>query len=432
MSQTVRIEKMVYAGDGATSTGITIPFVLPDELVQVSPTRELTIVEPSPDRITPKCIHFGSCGGCHYQQATYPAQLRIKQTILADIFTAADLTDLPPVETHAADPWHYRNRIRLRVGEVEGELRIGYNRYGATGGDSMLPVTMCPIAAPILWQAASTLLGLARTEATVRIWLAAAIELELFTNHNESALQLTLYTRAAPLTSFASFCAKVQAVIPQLTGAGVALLPKKPSLQGRRSEHVNPGPQWGSSGLVYEVGLDKHWVSRGGFFQANRHLVAELTRITTADRFGTLAWDLYAGVGLFSRALARTFAEVIAVEAGQPAATDLAAALRSSGKLQSTRALAMTTLDFLQVAVVQRERPDVVVMDPPRAGVGLEICSLLARAHVPELIYVSCDPVTLARDLKPLTASGYKISELHLVDMFPQTFHMETVAILHR
>jgi 23S rRNA (uracil1939-C5)-methyltransferase len=90
------------------------------------------------------------------------------------------------------------------------------------------------------------------------------------------------------------------------------------------------------------------------------------------------------------------------------------------------------TVDFLRDAVVQRERPELVVMDPPRAGVGAEVCALLARVKAAEMVYVSCDPVTLSRDLKAMVDSGYTLVELHLVDMFPQTFHLETVAMLRR
>jgi len=89
-------------------------------------------------------------------------------------------------------------------------------------------------------------------------------------------------------------------------------------------------------------------------------------------------------------------------------------------------------VEFLRSAVVQRERPQLIVMDPPRAGVGAEVCALLTRVSAPEIVYVSCDPVTLARDLKSLTAAGYNLVELHMVDMFPQTFHLETVVVLRR
>ena len=150
-----------------------------------------------------------------------------------------------------------------------------------------------------------------------------------------------------------------------------------------------------------------------------------LFELVADGRHGSLAWDLFAGVGLFSRALARGFQQVVAVEA---AANDLANSFKGSGK----HAVQATTVEFLRGAVVQRSRPDLIVMDPPRAGVGAEVCSLLARVSAPEIVYVSCDPVTLARDLKLLVGSGYKVVELNLVDMFPQTFHLETIAVLRK
>jgi 23S rRNA (uracil1939-C5)-methyltransferase len=115
----------------------------------------------------------------------------------------------------------------------------------------------------------------------------------------------------------------------------------------------------------------------------------------------------------------------VAVEA---IGSDLANSFRGQGR----RAVEATTVEFLRNAVVQRERPELVVMDPPRAGVGAEVCSFLARISPPEIVYVSCDPVTLARDLKMLVEAGYNMVELHLVDLFPQTFHLETVVVLRR
>jgi 23S rRNA (uracil1939-C5)-methyltransferase len=141
-----------------------------------------------------------------------------------------------------------------------------------------------------------------------------------------------------------------------------------------------------------------------------------------------MAWDLYAGVGLFSRALARGFDQVVAVEGAETAALDLSRALKGKGM----RAVCASTADFLRDAVVQRERPELVVMDPPRAGVGAEVCALLARLKATELVYVSCDPVTLSRDLRAMVDSGYTLVELHMIDMFPQTFHIESVAVLKR
>jgi len=94
--------------------------------------------------------------------------------------------------------------------------------------------------------------------------------------------------------------------------------------------------------------------------------------------------------------------------------------------------VAETTVAFLQKAITQRERPDLVVLDPPRAGAGLEVCALLARIAAPHIVYVSCDPTTLARDLAALQNAGYRIDAMHLVDLFPQTFHIETIVMLTR
>jgi 23S rRNA (uracil1939-C5)-methyltransferase len=421
---------MLYGGAGATATVGAVPFVLPGELVELTLANELGIVEPSPDRIAPACIHFGTCGGCHYQHASYLAQLAIKSAILRNTLLEAGLTDLPEIALHAAEPWQYRNRIRVRVGEVGGELRVGYNRREVSGGDPILPIVMCPIAAPLLWRAAETVVALAKTVPQIALWMKAAVEVEFFSTPDDSKLQITLFTRKVVSASFAAFCALLQQSLPELSGAGIALLPAKPSPRGRRSERAKPGAQWGGAGFMYSVDEKSLWVSRGSFFQVNRFLISRLASLAAAGRTGALAWDLYAGVGLFSSALAKSFDRVVAVEAAQPAATDLANALKSTGGQHS--AIAMTTLDFLEVAVVQRERPDLIVMDPPRAGIGPEVCSLLARIRAPELVYVSCDPVTLARDLRQLVDSGYKLQQLHLVDMFPQTFHQETVAVLTR
>ncbi len=159
----------------------------------------------------------------------------------------------------------------------------------------------------------------------------------------------------------------------------------------------------------------------------NRFLVGELVRVVTEGRKGLIAWDLFAGVGLFSRVLADSFEQVVAVEANPMAMRDLEAA-----KVANIRGFAVSVVDYLREAVVGRERPDLVVMDPPRAGAGAEVCGLLARMQVPQIVYVSCDPTTLARDLRVMVDSGYNLAELHLVDLFPQTFHLETVAVLQR
>jgi 23S rRNA (uracil1939-C5)-methyltransferase len=314
---------------------------------------------------------------------------------------------------------------------------------------AVLPIHTCPIAAPILWRATEALL--ARINQDPARWLhdthLAPDQLELFTTADESSLQFTLYlraeTRAAKTVSanlgdaFSALCEALRVNIPELTGAGISLLPPISNVRSRRTEQPRPGPSWGAPGLTYSIPALQpatnnlhpatYWVPRGAFFQINRFLLLELLALATSNRIGPLAWDLYAGVGLFSRALARSFAEVVAVEIAEPAASALA-----STKLANLRAVKSTTLDFLRASVLQRERPSLIVFDPPRSGAGPEVCALLARIAAPTLIYISCSPEALARDLTALAASGYSVAELHLVDLFPQTTHIETVAILTR
>jgi 23S rRNA (uracil1939-C5)-methyltransferase len=343
---------------------------------------------------------------------------------------------LPELQLHGSPPLAYRNRIRLTLAAIEGRLRAGYIRAMNEGAQLFLPITQCPIAAPILWRAAEAFLGVVNRERAP--WLVNSEyrldQLELFTNADESALQFSLYLRTTSKSTsakideaFLALCDKLRTLVPELTGAGIALLPPAAPDRSRRAEIPRPGPTWGSPGLNYRVAEIDYWVPRGAFFQVNRFLLPELLELVTADRTGALAWDLYAGVGLFSRALARSFSEVTAVEIAELSLTAL-----SATRLPNLRAIQSTTLDFLGGAILQRERPSLIVLDPPRTGAGPAICDLLARVAAPTLIYVSCSPQTLPADLKTLTASGYTVAGLHLLDLFPQTAHIETVAILTR
>jgi 23S rRNA (uracil1939-C5)-methyltransferase len=170
-------------------------------------------------------------------------------------------------------------------------------------------------------------------------------------------------------------------------------------------------------------------VDHGAFFQVNRWLIDEFLALVLDGHSGGLAWDLFAGVGLFARQLAGSFGQVLAVESSPSSF----AALQSNLEGTTGRASANTTLDFLRRNREEREgRPDLIVLDPPRAGLGEETTRLLNAIGAPEMVCVSCDPMTLARDLRALTQERYKIEKITLVDMFPQTFHLETVVQLRR
>ena len=429
------VEKMVYGGAGlahrAEDDGggaVLVPFTLPGEVVEAGVTENrngvasaslLQVLAPSEARVEPGCVHFGECGGCQYQHAEYAAQIEIKAGILRKTLERAGLAALPEVQTHASEPWRYRNRIRVRVEWIGGEPRVGYNRRSS---NEFLPVVECPIAATLLWRACEALLQIARESTAAGRWFQSVAEVEFFMDDMEQKLQMTSFVRRDQ-AGFSLVCERMRELAPELIGAGTVLL----AVGGgqRRAQKPRVLSRWGASGLSYRVGGEEYWVSRGGFFQVNRFLLDELVEIVTAGRKGAVAWDLYAGVGLFSRALSRSFERVVAVEA---AGEDLSNTFKGAGR----RAVATTTVEYLRGAVLQRERPRLIVVDPPRAGVGDEVCALLARVAAQEMVYVSCDPVTLARDLKHLMGAGYRMVELHMVDLFPQTFHLETVAILRR
>ena len=435
----LRIERVVYGGFGLARSGSTtspsgseasfVPFTLPGELVEAAPSgvkdelQLLNVLEPSSERVHPGCPHFGVCGGCHLQMASYPEQLRLKSEVLRESLTRAGVSEFPEIRTHSAEPWHYRNRIRLHVTRDGDAFRLGYRKRAS---DSILPVSTCPIAAPLLWQSAEMLLAATSSDAEMRRWMESAAEVEFFCTADMSRLQITLLCKTPTALSGASFekaFAALQRKIPELAGAGAHQIhPRTAQVQRKLAN-------WGAAGLNYEVAGERYWIARGGFFQVNRFLLPAMVDLVCSGQRGHIAWDLFAGVGLFARILARSFERVTGVEANPAAARELDAALQRLGS--NHKGIAAVILDFLRSAVLQRERPDLVALDPPRAGAGAEVCQLLIQLAPPQIVYVSCDPVTLGRDLAVLQ-SGYVIDSLNLVDLFPQTYHQEAVVRLRR
>ncbi len=414
VSASTRILEPLYGGKFRAEIGPPLDFVLPGELVAPD---SLHILERSPVRVEPGCVHFGTCGGCHYQHAAPASQLHLKQQILSDLLQEARLPDLPAIALQSGPAWEYRNRIRLRVEPTASGFAVGYSRRAS---NDFLPIHMCPIAAPVLWRAAEALLACGGA------WLPNLAEVEFFCAADESRLQARFFLRRPETAAarFTALCEALQARIPELAGAGAELSPDAERRVRRRWE----GLAWGAPGLSYEAAGRRYWVARGAFFQVNRFLVDTLVNLVCGQQSGALAWDLFAGVGLFTRGLAERFAHVVAVEGAPEAAAALRAASRAGKDFEAVHA---ATLDFLRAREHQRERPDLLVLDPPRAGLGPDAAEVLARMGLPRMVYVSCDPVTLARDLAILERA-YRIHALDLIDLFPQTFHLETVVHLSR
>lgn len=426
----LQIEKLIYGGDGlgrlpgneqGPGKSIFVPFVLPGELAEAEIAEEKPgfararlqrIIEPAPIRIQPTCPYFQGCGGCHYQHASYEDQIAIKSAILRETLKRTARLDLPcELQIHRSPEWNYRNRTRLKVQHAP-EFALGY--YGFRS-HKLLAVEQCPISSPRINQTIRVLWSEGRQKK-----LPAAIrEVELFANAEDSELLLEIY--AATGTSRAEARQLCDAIIGDLPGLrGVAAFeqprPGQPDLKKLA--------QTGDDSLLYRAGGLTYRVSAGAFFQVNRFMTETLVRLVTAGRTGELAFDLYAGGGLFSAVMARSFAQVIAVEASQTSYADL-----RHNAPPEVKAVRETTERFIGSA---SGKPDFVVADPPRAGLGEKVVRSLASIGPPRMTYVSCDPSTLARDLKMLTDLGYEIESAHLIDSFPQTFHIESVFHLTR
>ena len=423
----VQIEKPIYGGAflaRVEGQATFVPLTLPGEQARVRIVEEKRgyataeaeeIVAPSPQRTAPTCRHFGACGGCQYQHADYESQLEFKQAILRETLERGGVGAPEEIAVLAGEPWAYRNRIRLAF-DVAGNPGYRARRSHAT-----IAIAECPIAAPLLVRAALAAAEILRDQ---HLGLRAK-EIALFCDAEEGALLVSVVKEGAAKGSFDDFAKALAGRIPELKGAELLV-------EGRNGESARRGAQWGASSLLYRAAGFDYRVDHGAFFQVNRWLVDALAECVTEGMHGGLAWDLFAGVGLFARRLAQQFERVVAVESA------LAATKALTENLKGTNATAVkaATLDFLRGAAKREQSaegtPDLIVVDPPRTGLGAETTELLARIGAPALTYVSCDPATLARDVKALVGAGYVIEGVTLADLFPQTFHLETVVKLRR
>jgi 23S rRNA (uracil1939-C5)-methyltransferase len=421
-TELVEVEKPIYGGNFLArhdGKAIFVPLALPGEHVRIRITENksgystaelVEIMTPATERIAPRCPHFGLCGGCNYQHTDYATQLAFKQAILRETLERAGASAPAEIATLAADPWAYRNRIRVAFDAA------GNPGYRSRRSHSIIPIRECPIAAPLLVSAAKAAAEtLSRVPANLR-----PHEVLLFCDPTESALLATFFTAESTQLRLDTIAQAFHDRNPALKGAELAT-------GGRPGHPPRTLAQWGATSLTYPAAGFDYRVDHGAFFQINRWLIDAFIANVVQGRSGTLAWDLFAGVGLFARQLALHFDKVVAVESATASISALAANLEGT----SGEAVPTSTLEFLRRCRTG-PRPDFIVVDPPRTGLGAEISGILVEIAAPHLVYVSCDPATLARDLRALLAGGYILSSITLADLFPQTFHLETVVHLHR
>jgi 23S rRNA (uracil1939-C5)-methyltransferase len=394
---TAEIEKLVYGGEGLARVEgqvLLAPFVLPGERVAVRARQANTgmlrarglpeILVSAPDRVIPRCEYFTQCGGCQYQHANYELQVSQKIGILRETLQRLGRIEYSgEIAAVTGEPWFYRNRIQLHFENGKS----GFRKFGS---HEIRDIDHCYISSPVLVDAIKKLDWACKQPQ----WPKFLRSLELFTNEHE--LQVTIGETNRPVAArFFEWCATFL-------------------------------PGFAPGAIEYEAAGFNFRISRGAFFQVNRFLIDTLISEALGDRKGSYAIDLYAGAGLFSLPLSQRYERVEAVERGGPAFRDLE---HNAGRsAPNVRTVKNSAEDFLRGL---QETPDLIVSDPPRAGLGKEATSEVLRLLPQELVLVSCDPATLSRDLKQLLDS-YEIARLTLVDLFPQTYHFESIAHLKR
>ena len=405
ISQTFEVEitGMAYGGsaisrleDGRT---VFVPFANPGERVRLAVIEDkphyaqgklLDILRPAPERIDPQCPTFGVCGGCHYQQLPYQNQIEIKASILRDqLHRMGKLTDLPEVEIiPSPDPWDYRNTLQFHLTK---DGKLGFQK---TNSNETLPIEQCSLAQPALqgiWKQIEFEPDLSIERLSLRCGQYDEILLTLESNQPETP---ELMIEELPIS------------VVHLNGDDAIVMA-------------------GSDHLWIELRDRLFHVSAGAFFQGNNrvaenlveHLLTHLSLKATST-----VLDLYCGGGLYSAFMAEKVAHLIGIESSPAACRDFEINLDQFENVELYEAPAEHVLPYLNI------QADIMLVDPPRSGLAKLVRQAIAACPPTQLVYISCDPSTLSRDARDLVQAGFKLEKLAFFDMFPQTYHIESVS----
>jgi 23S rRNA (uracil1939-C5)-methyltransferase len=404
----LHLTDMAHGGDALgrhEGKVIFVPYAIPGEeaLVEIvedkgryARGRLVEILAPSPHRVDSPCPHFGpgKCGGCQWQHIAYPAQLEFKAAVVGD--QLARLGRLPDVSVRqtipSPSPWHYRNHVQFAVSD---DGRLG---FVATAGRRVEPIEVCYLLHPLL-EELFTALDL-EFPGLVRLSLRAGVntgdQMMIFETHDDlpPALESDL---------------PVSCVLLLSDSTPVNLI--------------------GNNYITEEVAGRRFHISATSFFQVNTAAAEELAHVVgeyLAPAGDETLLDAYCGVGTFALSLADKVGHVIGIEEDASAVADAllnAAELANVEFIEGNVEALLSQLD---------RRIDLAVLDPPRQGCKPEALAALIELAPRRFVYVSCDPATLARDARRLTDGGYQLVEVQPVDMFPQTYHIESVALFEK
>jgi 23S rRNA (uracil1939-C5)-methyltransferase len=399
--ETITLDSFAYGGEcfGRLPDGkaIFVPFVLPGEKVRIQLTEEkrgfargelLEVLEPALERIQPRCLHFSECGGCHYQHIPYERQLQAKAGILRDQLQRIGRLSNPQVQptVPSPNPWNYRNHVQFHL-TCGGQLGfVGINQ-------NLLPISECHLpdkAINELWPQLDIgeIPGLDR----VSLRLGSADDLMVMLESSDPE----------PV--------EMELDLP------VSVV------------HCGPGGTLvlaGDDHICIEVLKRPFRISAESFFQVNtlmaEQMVNHLLENLKLKPQDTLV-DAFCGVGLFSAFLAPKVARLIGIEASPSACEDFVINLDEFENVELYEAPVEEVLPALGL------NPDILVVDPPRAGLGHSTLEAIQALSPRGIVYISCDPATLGRDARFLTEMGYQPRQITPFDLFPQTYHIESIS----
>lgn len=399
----VIISTMTYGGEGLgrleDGRAVFVPYVLPGERVRVRLVEDkpryargelLEVLQPSPARIEARCPHFTVCGGCHYQHMPYEEQLDIKARILADQLERIGGLSDPPVRpaVPAPRPWNYRNHIQFHLTE-EGKLG-----YMGAGSKTVVPIQECHLPEASLdtvWPQ----LEFDPIQELERVGLRAGLD-------DDILLILESEDPAAPALSVED----LDLSVVHLSPAGVLVLA-------------------GSDHVILEVSGRSFQVSAPSFFQVNTHMAATMIEHIMEEASlnpSATVLDVYCGVGLFSAFVAPQVSRLVGIESNPYACDDFVTNLNEFESVELYQDEVENVLKNISLEA------DLIIVDPPRSGLSKRAMQGVLAQKADQIVYVSCDPATLARDARFLSAGGYRLSHITPFDLFPQTYHIESIS----
>jgi 23S rRNA (uracil1939-C5)-methyltransferase len=405
----ITLEKLTYGGEamGRMPDGraVFVPFGLPGEQVRVELMEDkknfargklLEILKPSSERITPKCRHFSECGGCHYQNLAYDKQLQAKTGILRDQLQRIGKVENPPVKPIVASPleWNYRNHMQFHL---TAEGRLGFIN---SSGNAVLPIEECHLPEA----------GIDAFWRDLQFESNADVERVSLRTGRDDELMVVLESED----------------------------PETPELEVEADVSVvhlfedHPVVLAGEGHLFFKVLGKDFRVSAGSFFQVNSKMAEKVVEHLLARvpvSLSTSLLDIYCGAGLFSKFFAARCEKVIGIESSESACEDFAFNLDEFDNVELYEGAAE---EILPALVGQIASPTHAIVDPPRAGIERHALDALIGIQPQGIAYVSCDPSTLARDAARLINGGYRLVEVTPFDLFPQTYHIESISIFEK